>query len=107
MSEIPSFDQYIVKKPADVDISGLQEIVVDNNHDRFLDGHWHWKLKNGHDVYKSTSHYNGADLFLVTSTLPWVVRNQNPIKAGRLVVKKQKHDDGYSYDHYYIRPENH
>ncbi len=96
-------EQYYVTKPAE-DISGLQEIVVDDKHDRFLDAYWHWKLKDGNDVYKSTSPYDGAHLFLVTSTLSWVVRVSDPILAGHLVVKKQEHDDGYSYDHYYIRP---
>ena len=100
-------EQYYVKRPADVDISGLQEIVVDDEHDRFFDGMWFWKLKDGHDVrmrYKSTTCYNGAVLFLVTSFLPWKVQVEDPIQAGRLVVKQQQHEDGYYYDHNYIRP---
>ncbi len=99
-------EQYYVKRPADVDISGLQEIVVDdkNAFRRSVDGHWYWKLKYGNDVYKSTTCYNGAVLFLVTSFLPWKVQVEDPIQAGRLVVKQQQHEDGYYYDHNYIRP---
>jgi hypothetical protein len=101
-------EQYTVKNPSkprmlhdsSVDISGLQEIVVHDNprHDRFVDGHWRWKQKDGQGFYKSvytptSNPHDGDKLFLVNSVL-----------AGHLVVKKQKHDNGYSYDHYYIRP---
>ncbi len=99
-------------EPADVDRSALREIVVDKTHSKHYDGYWNWKLKDGNVkdaygndvIYKSTTHYDGAELFLVKSKLSWVVAAENPILAGHLVVLRQEHADGYSYDHNYIRP---